>query len=97
MPTMTFGKHKGKDVRDLPDGYLIWCLENIFDCPAPIGDEAARRALKAGKTPEERKAESRKGRGLDRPQFIAEVVGADFRRLRAEFVAGGGDLSACPF
>ena len=27
--TMPFGKHKGKNINDLPKDYVIWCLENL--------------------------------------------------------------------
>lgn len=26
--TMPFGKHKGKDLENVPDDYLLWVLEN---------------------------------------------------------------------
>lgn len=30
-----FGKHKGLALRDIPSGYLKWCVENISPAPAP--------------------------------------------------------------
>lgn len=29
--TMPFGKHKGEDIEDLPDSYLLWLAENISE------------------------------------------------------------------
>ena len=26
--TLTFGKHNGKEISEVPDGYLTWMLEN---------------------------------------------------------------------
>lgn len=26
---MPFGKHRGKDLEDVPDSYLLWCLANL--------------------------------------------------------------------
>ncbi len=30
-----FGKHKGLALRDIPSGYLKWCVENINPVPEP--------------------------------------------------------------
>jgi hypothetical protein len=30
-----FGKHEGKDLADIPSGYLRWCVENIEPEPLP--------------------------------------------------------------
>ncbi len=30
-PKMPFGKHRGQYVTELPDGYLCWLMETIFD------------------------------------------------------------------
>lgn len=29
--TIPFGKHKGKDIEDIPSGYLKWLAENCED------------------------------------------------------------------
>jgi uncharacterized protein (DUF3820 family) len=39
-PRMTFGKHYGKRVCDVPRNYLRWCLANVVDL-----DPALRRAM----------------------------------------------------
>jgi hypothetical protein len=94
---MPFGKHKGKPLTEIPDGYLRWCLENVTDCPVQVAEEAARRCLVYGFSPEQRKAISRNGKGLDIPKFMAETVGCDYERLRGEFDRAGGDPDECPF
>lgn len=30
-----FGKHEGKELSDIPTGYLRWCVENIDPKPLP--------------------------------------------------------------
>ena len=32
--TMPFGKHKGTLITELPDGYLMWCVDNLEDKPS---------------------------------------------------------------
>lgn len=29
--TLTFGKHRGKEIEDIPSGYLQWLLETLED------------------------------------------------------------------
>jgi hypothetical protein len=31
---LRFGKHKGKTFKEVPESYLIWCLENFQDMDA---------------------------------------------------------------
>lgn len=28
---MPFGKHRGEDLEDIPDDYLVWILDNLDD------------------------------------------------------------------
>ena len=41
---MTFGKHKGVDLEDIDDGYLLWVLEKC-DTAGPVLKEAIRARL----------------------------------------------------
>ena len=39
--TMPFGKHKNKDIKDVPDSYLTWMLENCNNI-----DDLFRKSIK---------------------------------------------------
>ena len=41
---MTFGRHKGKLLQDIPDDYLLWALDNVNDLQ-PTLRMAIRRRL----------------------------------------------------
>jgi len=41
---MTFGKHKGKELDEIPDSYLLWVLEKAESAPALL-KAAIRRHL----------------------------------------------------
>lgn len=47
--TMTFGKHKGTPLREVPVEYLTWALDSMTNCPAYIIIELTRRgSLESG-------------------------------------------------
>jgi hypothetical protein len=39
---MPFGKHKGQELRDVPQDYLCWILANIQDLNSVLRDEITR-------------------------------------------------------
>jgi hypothetical protein len=39
---MPFGKHKGQDLRDIPQDYLCWILDNIQDLRPTLRAEITR-------------------------------------------------------
>jgi hypothetical protein len=49
---MPFGKHRHKDLREIPESYLRWCLKNLEDLDAhlwwAISDELSRRQPVSG-------------------------------------------------
>lgn len=42
---LTFGKHNGSDIRDVPRGYLEWLVENSRNTVSMVEEELARRDL----------------------------------------------------
>lgn len=44
---MPFGKHKGKDLREVPDDYLLWVLDKC-DAASPTLKSAIRQRLGVG-------------------------------------------------
>ena len=44
---MPFGKYKGRELRDVPDSYLLWLLDNCEDI-SPTLREAIERHLDGG-------------------------------------------------
>lgn len=45
---MPFGKHKGEDIEDLPDDYLLWMAENLDDKPALQTEAENQLTLRRG-------------------------------------------------
>jgi hypothetical protein len=94
---MRFGRFKGKHISDVPSVYIKWCCENIKDCPSFIVDEATKRNLVFGFSPEQRLSVIRKDKGMNVPRFVSERVGSEYERLCQEFDLLDGDESECPF
>jgi uncharacterized protein (DUF3820 family) len=47
-----FGKHKGKDLSEVPSGYLRWMVENID--PKPLPKDVAGKTLDEAQAMEDR-------------------------------------------
>lgn len=48
---LDFGKHKGKNIKDVSEGYLKWCLTEITDGPPELHEaihEELHRRLHEG-------------------------------------------------
>jgi hypothetical protein len=71
---MTFGKHKGKDLADIPDDYLLWCLENCERLNPILRDAIERRlGIETG------------GEGGISPHDVEGLVRRCFRQLALRF------------
>ena len=46
IETFTFGKYKGRSMMTVPDGYLVWLLENDIYTPLSSGTPACEAAEK---------------------------------------------------
>ena len=40
---ITFGKHKGKDIRDVPDDYILWLIDRAKEDVVKYSEELRRR------------------------------------------------------
>lgn len=108
---MWFGKFAGTPMSEVPTDYLVWVVESFRATPGAVVRELRRRGetsvegacllAEADKSPRRRGRRRRNvapqaaGRSIPAPGGV--FVGGDFHRLRAAFVASGGDCSSCPF
>ncbi|MEO2047198.1 MAG: hypothetical protein ABGX16_11570 [Pirellulales bacterium] len=71
---ITFGKHKGKFLEDIPDSYLLWCLGNIPDLQ-PTLRQAIRQRLSVEDVP----------RFQSTDLSVVRVLESWYRQLAREF------------
>ena len=100
---MHFGKFRGRPVCEVDQGYLVWCRDNLDQCPTYIFEELKARKIsrEASLSPKHRKRiEALKKRKLKQANKIKAGVpteGQHYQRLSAEFDRADGDSEACPF
>ena len=74
---MTFGKHKGKFIEDVPPDYLLWVIDN---CDIqPTLRHAIRQALDLSDWPSARKSHG------DAGLLVLQVLEPWYRKLAMEF------------
>ena len=100
---MHFGKFRGRPVCEVDQNYLVWCRDNLEQCPIYIFEELYVRKNRRNPSlsPKKRKRiEASKKRNIDKLKKIQEGVpieGRHYQRLRAEFERADGDSEDCPF
>ncbi len=91
---MPFGKHRGELVRDLPDEYLSWLLDEV-----DIQSERLRLAIETEAERRRYEAEHEEPRrffdrlNAPRPEVADELIGAGLRSLARRYhpdATGGG-------
>jgi hypothetical protein len=91
---MPFGKHRGSDLRDLPDSYLEWLLglDNLRSfLRRALEAEAYRRECDRdrGRDQEERRSFAQR-LNAPRPEVVDELVGAGLRSLARKYHPDAG-------
>jgi len=70
---MTFGKHRGKHLRDIPADYLVWCLDNVSTLQPTLRREIRiRLGIQTGPQP-------------NNLPVVARVLDPWYRQLAREF------------
>jgi len=70
---MTFGRHRGKHLRDIPADYLVWCLDNVSTLQPTLRREIRiRLGIQTGPNPKNLPA-------------VARVLEPWYRQLAREF------------
>lgn len=92
---MLFGKHKGKNMEDVPLDYLMWCLKEIRKCPRNVLQEIDRRT---GLNPSHGKSAAKYLKVKANPlTYKCTIEGRDYSMLRDEWELAGGNAEDCPF
>ena len=86
---MPFGKHKGRELEELPDGYLLWLAENV-ELREPllsgVWTEFKERGLTSDQRPTAGGLDAKKVKAVYRElslQFHPDRIGGDGEAQRA--------------
>ena len=93
--TVYFGKHKGKSISEVPDGYINWMAEQEKPNKTFLEEYVKRFGL--DRLPNT-KATKRYREILKNPITDMGVIeGRDYQWMRAAWEDAGGDAKQCPF
>ena len=93
--TVYFGKHKGKSISEVPDGYVKWMVKQKR--PNKIFLEEYVNRFGMDSLPDTRYPRRYKKILKNPLTYMGSTVGREYEWLRAEWEDAGGDSSECPF
>ncbi len=95
---MPFGRHRGLQIRDLPDAYILW-LTSLADLREPLRGVIFREARRRGfaeeeprdtEPPGERWTADGQPRGAPARTVVEELIGAGLRGLARRYHPDAG-------